>query len=365
MGTGIVSILLFNLPYNGDWLYWLSVIVFAFNVFLFSLFSIISFIRYTFFRGIWTAMLNHPTQSLFLGTFPMGLATIINMICFVCVPAWGQWAAKLAWALWWFDTVISLANNMYLPFVIMSRHSNELSGMTAAWLLPVVSTIVASASGGIVASVLENDQHALWTIIISYILWGTGVPLAMTVLAMYFHRLTIHKLPLREVIVSVFLPLGPLGQGAFSIMQLGKQAMRLFPVTNSVPAQVPAGPILYVLGFVLGLIMWGFALVWLFFALASITRSKFPFNMGWWGFTFPLGVFTTATTTIAKELPSLFFKVLGTIFSVIVILLWIVVTIGTLVKSWQRKIFVAPCLKEWEKLEAERHAKECRGLRDA
>lgn len=195
----------------------------------------------------------------------------------------------------------------------MSRHANQLSGMTAAWLLPIVSTIVAAASGGIVASVLENKQHALWTIIISYILWGTGVPLAMMVLVMYFHRLTIHKLPPKEVIVSVFLPLGPLGQGSFGIMQLGKEAMRVFPETNNLPAQTSAGPILYVLGFVVGLIMWAFGLVWLFFALASITRSKFPFNMGWWGFTFPLGVFTVATTTIAKELPSLFFKVLGTV----------------------------------------------------
>lgn len=48
----------------------------------------------------------------------MGLATIINMICFVCVPAWGQWAATLAWTLWWIDAVISLANNMYLPFAM-------------------------------------------------------------------------------------------------------------------------------------------------------------------------------------------------------------------------------------------------------
>lgn len=195
----------------------------------------------------------------------------------------------------------------------MSRHSNELSGMTAAWLLPIVSTIVAAASGGIVASILDNAQHALWTIVISYILWGTGVPLAMMVLVMYFHRLTIHKIPPREVIVSVFLPLGPLGQGSFGIMQLGKEAMRVFPETSSLPAQTSAGPFLYTFGFVVGLIMWGFALVWLFFALASITRSKFPFNMGWWGFTFPLGVFTVATTTIGKELPSLFFKILGTV----------------------------------------------------
>lgn len=48
----------------------------------------------------------------------MGLATIINMICFVCVPAWGEWASKLAWALWWVDAAISLANNMYLPFAM-------------------------------------------------------------------------------------------------------------------------------------------------------------------------------------------------------------------------------------------------------
>jgi tellurite resistance protein TehA-like permease len=185
--------------------------------------------------------------------------------------------------------------------------------MTAAWLLPIVSTIVAAASGGIVAAVLENKQHALWTIIISYILWGSGVPLAMVVLVMYFHRLTIHKLPPREVVVSVFLPLGPLGQGAFAIMQLGKDSMDIFPQTHTVMQVQSAGEILYVVGLGLALIMWGFGLVWLFFAVASISRSKFPFNMGWWGFTFPLGVFTVATTTIANELPSLFFKVLGTV----------------------------------------------------
>lgn len=95
----------------------------------------------------------------------------------------------------------------------MTLHETQLSTMTAAWLLPIVSTIVAAASGGIVADVLPNPQHALWTLTISYILWGTGVPLAMFTLVLYFQRLTMHKLPPREVIVSVFLPLGPLGQG--------------------------------------------------------------------------------------------------------------------------------------------------------
>ena len=183
--------------------------------------------------------------------------------------------------------------------------------MTAAWLLPIVPTIVAAATGGIVAEVLPNHQHALWTITISYVLWGVGVPLAMATLVIYFQRLTLDKLPPREAIVSCFLPLGPLGQGAFAIMQLGKVSMRLLPKPGTL---IPlAGQILYVVGFLVALIMWGFGLLWFFFALASITQSKFPFNMGWWGFTFPIGVFAVATTTFGKEMPSKFFHILGTV----------------------------------------------------
>lgn len=52
----------------------------------------------------------------------MGLATIINMIVFVCVPIWGHWAVYLAWVLWWFDVICAVATNMYLPFVIMYKH---------------------------------------------------------------------------------------------------------------------------------------------------------------------------------------------------------------------------------------------------
>ncbi|KGO69107.1 C4-dicarboxylate transporter/malic acid transport protein [Penicillium italicum] len=35
MGTGITSILLNTLPYNGRWLYWISIVIFCLNIFLF------------------------------------------------------------------------------------------------------------------------------------------------------------------------------------------------------------------------------------------------------------------------------------------------------------------------------------------
>lgn len=243
---------------------------------------------------------------------------------------------------------------MYLPFAIMSIYgSTELRTMTAAWLLPIVSPIVAAATGGIVAEALPNARHAATTVIASYALWGTGVPLALAVLVIYFHRLTVHKLPPREVIVSVFLPLGPLGQGGFAAMQLGKVARAAFPATGTLgggDGKLPAGDVLYVCGWLLAVVMWGFGLVWLFFALAGIARAaRFPFNMGWWGFTFPLGVFATSTIQIGVEMPSAFFKVLGQIFSVAVILLWCLVAARTARGAWSGKLFFAPCLANLKK----------------
>lgn len=367
MGTGIASILLHNLPYNGVWLYWLSVIIFCLNIVLFITFLAISVLRYIMFPGLFMFMIRHPVQSLFLGTLPMGLSTIINMIVFVCVPAWGQPAITLAWTLWWIDVVISVASCFWLPFVIMYIHESKLSKMTATWLLPIVATIVASASGGVVAEVLPNPQHALWTITVSYILWGTGFPLAMVVLTVYFSRLTIYHLPPREVIVSVFLPLGPIGQGAFAVMQLGKVALKTFPVTGTFAATnasaTSAGELFYHMGTFIALPLWGYGLLWLFFALASITRSKFPFNMGWWGFTFPLGVYSVATTTLAKEMPSLFFRVVGTIFSVVVVFLWLGVGAMTFLRVCQGGMFFAPCVSEYERERDEKKEKKERERR--
>lgn len=118
MGTGIVGQLFHILPYNGVGLHYLSVIFFVLNVSLFTSFTIISVLRYTLYPEIWTAMIRHPTQSLFLGTFPMGFATIVNMFVFVCVPAWGPWAVTMAWAMWWVDVVVAVAICFYIPFVM-------------------------------------------------------------------------------------------------------------------------------------------------------------------------------------------------------------------------------------------------------
>jgi tellurite resistance protein TehA-like permease len=228
----------------------------------------------------------------------------------------------------------------------MSRHPiNSLDRIVAVQLLPVVSTIVAAGAGARIADVLPNPQHALWTVVVCYVLWGMGLPLALMILTVYYLRLCLHKLPPREVVASCFLPLGPLGFGGFTAMKLGKVALTLFPTTGTLGAAPAAGQIFYCFGFAVALVLWGFGLIWLGLALFTIREARpFPFNIGWWGFTFPLGVFAASTLQLGQEMPSLFFDILGTVFAVSVIVLWGVVALNTVRGALNGTLFHAPCL---------------------
>jgi tellurite resistance protein TehA-like permease len=120
MGTGIVSILLHALPYtkSSTVLYTLSIVIFILNVILFCLILGADVVRYILYPKTWTLMIRHPVQSLFLGTLPMGFATIITMGALVCAPKWGGPWPNILWALWWLDAIVSLAVCMGLPFVM-------------------------------------------------------------------------------------------------------------------------------------------------------------------------------------------------------------------------------------------------------
>ncbi len=75
-------------------------------------------------------------------------------------------------------------------------------------------------------------------------------------------------------------------------------------------------------------------------------KRDLPFNMGWWAFTFPLGVYTAATFALARETGAQIFTVLGAIFVVLLTALWVIVTTRTAHGAWHGYLFRAPCLSQ-------------------
>ncbi|KAI0015890.1 sulfite efflux pump SSU1 [Xylariomycetidae sp. FL0641] len=355
MGTGIVAILLFTFHQTyasaSSALYQLSVIFYVANVALFSCIFLMTVLRYLLYPKLFFMMVSDPGQAMYLGTFPMGFATIITMTVNVMVPKYGGAWPSVVFAFWWVDVVVSLATALVIPWLLQIVHHGitDLSKMTAGWLLPIVAPIVAAATGGVVASALDPDR-ALITIIASYVILGTGLVAALAIIVIYLLRVATHKLPPTEHMVSTFLPLGPLGQGGFAAQKLGEQALRVFPLTNTLPdvsveGRLLAGQIFYTQGFIIAILLWGFGLMWLFFAGLSVTRQKVPFSNGWWAFTFPLGVFATSTLEMGKNLPSITFQVIGTVFGVIVMLFWLMVIsilVSKLASGKKYTLFKAP-----------------------
>lgn len=186
--------------------------------------------------------------------------------------------------MWMVDAALSLLCAFLLPFLLIRRKEEiPLSCITALQLFPIIATVVSSATAALLADVIPRPEQALATVLAGYILLGVGLPTGFFILIMYWQRLTLHKLPPREVTVSCFIPLGPMGMGGFAIMKLGLVALKVFPLTDTIhPA---AGELAYNFGVLLSLVLWGFTLLWLFLAVATIYHSKhFPFNMGWWGY---------------------------------------------------------------------------------
>ena len=81
MGTGATSALIHNFPYGqgSPVIRIFTLIIFFLNFVLFVVVSVATAARYALFPDVWSKMLRHPAQSLFVGAAPMGFCTLINI----------------------------------------------------------------------------------------------------------------------------------------------------------------------------------------------------------------------------------------------------------------------------------------------
>jgi C4-dicarboxylate transporter/malic acid transport protein len=336
MGTGVLALALNQFPTHPPLLHQAGAVLWLVNILLFALCTILYAARWIFFTSAAMPIFRHPVMPMFLGAIPMGLGTIING-CVVFAGATG-----IAVTLWWADVAMSVAIGLLVPFLMFTRQDHTFESMTAIWLLPIVPAEVAAASGGLIAPHLAGAAAA-HMLIYSYMLWAFSVPLALGVLVVLYLRLVLHKLPKREMAVSSWLALGPLGTGALGLVVLGQDA----PAILGAAGMADIGTVAHGIGVIGGVLLWAYGAWWLFMAVLitlSYVKEGLPFNMGWWAFTFPLGVYALATLSLARETGMAFFTVTGAAMVLALSAFWAVVTARTLAGGYQGNLFVAPCL---------------------
>lgn len=349
MGTGIISILLHLAPHKFTGLEQIALAFYVLNVVLFVLFSAFSAVRYVAFPWVVWRMFNNPTICFFLGCIPMGLCTVISGTVLMVVPYFGPWLVILVQVLWWIAVALTLLSSFAIPILMFNLHDLKLESMTATWLLPIIPSVVAPATGAWVATVVSPDR-ALLCMAVSYMLWGIGMGLSAIVMVLYFYRLAVHNIPDGEVVVSAFLPLGPFGMGAYGLLQLAEAGKSVFPAMSFAGSQILASEIIWVVSVIVALMLWGLGWWWLLHGITSVLirhcQGGVTFSMGFWGFIFPLGVFTAATIDLAEALPSVFLSWLAMVLIGVLVVLWCFVAAGTVLNVVNGKLFMAPCLHE-------------------
>jgi C4-dicarboxylate transporter/malic acid transport protein len=343
MGTGILSAVLTQLPVHIPGMFQLAEALWMLNIVMFLTFSFLYTARWVLFFDEARRVFGHSTVSMFFGTIPMGMATIINGFLTFGLSRWGDAALHLAEVLWWLDVAMSLACGVLIPFMMFTRQEHSIDQMTAVWLLPVVAAEVAAASGGLLAPHL-GDSHSQFSVLItSYVLWALSVPVAFSMLTILLLRMALHKLPHASMASSSWLALGPISTGAFGLMVLGADAPAIFAANGlSGVGEIASG-----LGLIAGIILWGVGVWWLLIAVLitlRYLRNGLPFNLGWWGFTFPLGVFALTTLKLGAVLNLGFFSILGSVLVAGLALLWLVIMRRTLIGAYKGELFVSPCI---------------------
>ncbi|MBF6331239.1 TDT family transporter [Nocardia transvalensis] len=266
----------------------------------------------------------HPVMSQFYGAPPMALLTVGLGALLVGRDVVGTTAAvAIDWVLWSAGTVLGLATAFAIPYRMITRHRFDPDAAFGGWLMPVVPPMVSAATGAMLVPHTPPGQARLTLVLACFAMFGVSLIAALVTTTLIWSRLLHYGPPARGAVATVWLVLGPLGQSVTAaglLANTGPQAL---------PHLYASG--LEVFAVVYGVVVWGFAMLWLALAIAITARERatMPFNLTWWGFTFPLGTCVTGSTVLYTRTGATVFAIVSVALYALLLAAWTVVAART------------------------------------
>lgn len=332
MGVGIVAGLLFSSPVAipGQKVIGMSMFVLLNLVFSLALLLWIG-------RWIWhpkeaLADFKDPARALFYGALAMGINVVGNDYLVIGPSALGlNLAVLLSKIFWVLGTVVSLFTVVAVPYLLFVNHQIKSAEAQASWLIPVVPTIVAAATGLNLIPYWSGDSLKFALTALDVSMFGMTFFLFLMVSGLFYARLVFQQRLEGGLAPSVWIEIGPIGMSmaTFATLPMATQSI-LGPYTQA----------LHAVGLVFAIAMWGVGMWWI--AIASLysvlhvadKSSRIPYSLGWWSYVFPLGSFTNGTYALYHLSGQPFFQFASFIQFIVLSGFFIVVFIRTLKGIW-------------------------------
>ena len=329
MGTGILAICLAISPVPIPFGRTLAIALWSIDTVFFAIFALLWIASAIRDRRVVLATLHDLPKAQLWGAPPMACFTIaVGFLKIgeaflapnVCITA-GQW-------LWIAGVAGSIFSAFIVPYLMFTQHELTTEKTLGSWLLPVVPPIVASVPAALLSATwppaLRGDLLGL-----AYALLGIGAILAAIIIVIFYSRLLYHNVPDAPLVPTMWIVVGPLGQSIAGFIALGAAAKGVWP-------QYGDGLVTAALAY--GVLVWGFAIYWLAMAIAMTLRAlrkHLPFTLGWWAFTFPVGVLTAGTDALYGLTRASLFAIAAVLLLGLLATMWSLVAARTLEGAWR------------------------------
>jgi C4-dicarboxylate transporter/malic acid transport protein len=268
---------------------------------------------------------HNPQMAHFYGAAPMALLTVGSGAILIGKDLIGlHLAVQLDWVLWTAGTIGGLFTAATIPFLMFTQLNVEPDAAFGGWLMPVVPPMVSAAAGALLIPHMQPGTGRTTMLYGCYAMFGLSLVAALIIISMIWSRLALYGTSGTARVPTLWIVLGPLGQGITAAGLLGGNA------ALAVPPDIASGMSVFAVLF--GIPVWGFAVLWIVLASELTVRTLrrgMPFALTWWSLTFPVGTFVTGTTQLAVHTGLPAFKVAAAIAYVGLLSTWGLVAVRT------------------------------------
>ncbi|MFE3002298.1 TDT family transporter [Nocardia sp. NPDC059246] len=324
MGTGIIANAAATLPMQFPGLKGVATLVWALAALLLTVLAGAWVLHWRRYPQEARAHGLHPVMMQFYGALPMALLTVGAGTLLLGKDIIGTTAAvTIDWVLWSAGTVFGLITAAAIPYRMITRHTFDPDSAFGGWLMPVVPPMVSAALGALLVPHTPAGQLRLTMFVACLAMFGLSLIASLVTITLIWSRLLHHGLLPAGMVATVWLVLGPLGQSVTAAGSLAHVAPGV--VDDRTAAGLDVFAVLY------GVPTWGFAVLWLALAIAVTrhARTSMPFNLTWWGFTFPLGCCVTGSTALYQHTGADLFAVTAVGLYALLVAAWAVVAART------------------------------------
>jgi C4-dicarboxylate transporter/malic acid transport protein len=331
MSTGAIAVVLGQTPQRFTGLNTIGKIIFVLDLFLLVSFLIIITIRFSMRPIVAIRSLHYPTEALFFGAVWVSIALVLSCMEIYGGPSTGPWLTTTLKILFWLYSGCAMAVAVFQYATLFVAERIPASTAMPAWVFPAYPFLVIGPLAGVLLP--SQPQHsALPMFIGAVMLQGLGWVIATCMYAIYIMRLMGSTLPPPRTRPAMYISVGPVGYTSAALVSLGSQAPSILPASFFSVSTVNVGEVVKIMGVMAGIFL--FLVSFWFFLLSTVAilegAKHMSFSLNWWAFVFPNAGMALALFQIAKVLENKPLKVLSSILTVVLVIMWLFVAVSNI-----------------------------------